>query len=73
MGFAHKKCTSVFFLVVINIYVFSTEPRQYIKKQRHPLEGLMLKLKRLYFSHLMRRTDSFGKILMLVITDTLFQ
>ena len=30
------------------------------------LEGLMLKLKLQYFSHLMRRTDSFVKTLMLV-------
>ena len=29
------------------------------------LEGLMLKLKRQYFDHLIQRTDSFGKILML--------
>ena len=29
------------------------------------LEGLMLKLKLQYFDHLMRRADSFGKILML--------
>ena len=29
------------------------------------LEGLMLKLKLQYFSHLMRRADSFGKTLML--------
>ena len=28
-------------------------------------EGMMLKLKLQYFSHLMRRTDSFGKTLML--------
>ena len=31
----------------------------------HSLEGLMLKLKLQSFGHLMRRTDSFGKILML--------
>ena len=30
-----------------------------------PLEGLMLKLKLQYFGHLMRRTDSFEKTLML--------
>ena len=30
-----------------------------------PLEGLMLKLKLQYFSHLMRRADSFEKTLML--------
>ena len=31
----------------------------------YSLEGLMLKLKRQYFGHVMRRTDSFGKTLML--------
>jgi len=32
----------------------------------YSLEGLMLKLKLQYFGHLMRRTDSFEKTLMLV-------
>ena len=31
----------------------------------YSLEGLMLKLKRQYFGHLMRRADSFEKTLML--------
>ena len=31
----------------------------------HSLEGLMLKLKLQYFGHLMRRTDSFEKTMML--------
>ena len=31
----------------------------------YSLEGLMLKLRLQYFGHLMRRTDSFGKTLML--------
>ena len=31
----------------------------------HSLEGLMLKLKRQYFGHMMRRTDSLEKTLML--------
>ena len=31
----------------------------------YPLEGLMLKLKLQYFGHLMQRTDSFEKTLML--------
>jgi len=31
----------------------------------YSLEGLMLKLKLQYFGHLMQRTDSFEKILML--------
>ena len=43
-------------------------PNQSILKEISPeysLEGLMLKLKLQYFSHLMRRTDSFEKILIL--------
>ena len=32
---------------------------------KYSLEGLMLKLNLLYFGHLMRRTDSFEKTLML--------
>ena len=42
--------------------------KQSILKEISPeysLEGLMLKLKLQYFGHLMRRTDSFEKILML--------
>ena len=41
---------------------------QSILKEIYPeysLEGLMLKLKRQYFGHLMQRTDSFEKTLML--------
>ena len=34
-------------------------------RPEHSLEGLMLKLKLQYFGHLMRRADSFEKILML--------
>jgi len=40
----------------------------YIQKEIGPecsLEGLILKLKLQYFGHLMRRTDSFEKTLML--------
>ena len=43
-------------------------PNQSILKEVSPeysLEGLMLKLKLQYFGHLMRRTDSFEKTLML--------
>ena len=36
---------------------------------KHSLEGLMLKLKLQYFGHLMRRTDSFEKTLMLGKTE----
>ena len=42
--------------------------KQSIQKEISPkysLEGLMLKLKLLYFGHLMRRADSFEKTLML--------
>ena len=35
----------------------------------YSLEGLMLKLKLQYFAHLMGRTDSFEKILMLGKTE----
>ena len=35
----------------------------------YSLEGLMLRLKPQYFGHLMRRADSFGKILMLGIVE----
>ena len=35
-------------------------------KPEYSLEGLMLKLNLQYFGHLMQRTDSFEKILMLV-------
>ena len=35
------------------------------KTLESPLEGLMLKLKLQYFGHLMQRTDSFEKTLML--------
>ena len=36
----------------------------------YPLEGLMLKLKLQFFGHLMRRTDSFEKTLMLGKTES---
>ena len=42
-------------------------PNQSILKEISPeysLEGLMLKLKLQYFGHLMRRTDSFEKIML---------
>ena len=46
----------------------SKESNQFILKEISPeysLEGLMLKLKLLYFSHLMLRADSLEKTLML--------
>ena len=45
---------------------------QSILKEINPecsLEGLMLKLKLQYFGHLMRRTDSLGKAVMLGTTE----
>ena len=45
---------------------------QYILKEISPeysLEGLMLKLKLQYFGHLMNRTDSFEKTLMLEMIE----
>ena len=45
----------------------SKEIQQCILKEISPeysLEGLMLKLKLQYFGHLMRRTDSYEKVLM---------
>ena len=50
----------------------SKEIHQSILKEISPeysLEGLMLKLKLQYFGHLMRRTDSFEKTLMLGKTE----
>ena len=47
---------------------WTTRSNQSILKEISPeysLEGLMLKLKLQYFGHLMRRTDSFEKTLML--------
>ena len=38
-------------------------------QSKSSLEGLMLKLKLQYFGHLMRRTDSLGKTLMLGKTE----
>ena len=46
----------------------SKEINQSILKEinpKHSLEGLMLKLKLQYFGHLMQRSDSFEKTLML--------
>ena len=48
-------------------YVFRTGPKG--TQSFHSLEGLMLKLKLQYFGHLMRRTDSFEKTLMLGKTE----
>ena len=50
----------------------SRRSNQSILKEINPeysLEGLMLKLKLQYFGHLMQRTDSFEKTLMLAKTE----
>ena len=52
--------------------LLSRRSNQSILKKIHPeysLEGLMLKLNIQYFGHLMRRTDSLEKILMLGNTE----
>ena len=51
---------------------WTARPNQSIPQEISPeysLEGLMLKLKLQYFGHLMQRTDSFEKTLMLGKTD----
>ena len=53
---------------IIRLWVTGKRSNQSILKEISPeysLEGLMLKLKRQYFGHLMRRTDSLEKTLML--------
>ena len=53
---------------LLRIPLVAWRSNQYILKEISPeysLEGLMLKLKFQYFGHLMRRTDSFEKTLML--------
>ena len=52
----------------MNVPWTARRSNQFILKEINPeysLEGLMLKLKLQYFGHLMRRTDSFEKTLML--------
>ena len=53
---------------LLRIHWTARRPNQSILKEislEYSLEGLMLKLKRQYFGHLMQRTDSFEKSLML--------
>ena len=50
------------------LYYVLSNPNQSILKEISPecsLEGLMLKLKLEYFGHLIQRTDSFKKTLMM--------
>ena len=58
-----------FWIVVLRVPWTSRRANQSILKETSPeysLEGLMLKLKHQYFGHLMWRTNSLGKTLMLV-------
>ena len=69
-SFIHAIACSEFlsFLRLSNILLLHWNARksnQSIISQEYPLEGLMLKLKLQYFGHLMRRTDSLEKTLML--------
>ena len=69
-SFIHAIACSEFlsFLRLSNILLLHWNARksnQSIISQEYSLEGLMLKLKLQYFGHLMRRTDSLEKTLML--------
>ena len=46
-------------------YIKTVKGNQKEINSKYSLEGLMLKMKLQYFGHLMQRTDSFKKILML--------
>ena len=50
-------------VIIVQMYVFCRNSTL----SKNSLEGLMLKLKFQYFGHLMQRTDSFQKTLMLNI------
>ena len=54
----HVAANSIFFMAEYQSTLKEISPD-------YSLEGLMLKLKLQYFGHLMRRTDSFEKTLML--------
>ena len=61
-----------YMVVVSIIYVYFTRSNQSILKEinlEHSLEELMLKLKLQYYGHLMRKTDSLEKTLMLRKTE----
>ena len=59
-------CLSFFFLIWI-MGIIKESPKRILKEisPKYSLKGLMLKLKLQYFGHLMQRTDSLGKTLML--------
>ena len=59
-------------LIILNITLDCKRYNQSILKEINPeysLEGLILKLKPQYFGHLMQRTDSLEKTLMLKKTE----
>ena len=59
-------------LIILNITLDCKRSNQSILKEINPeysLEGLILKLKLQYFGHLMQRTDSLEKTLMLRKTE----
>ena len=63
-------CACFFFLIWI-VGILKESPKRILKEisPKYSLEGLILKLKLQYFGHLMRRTDSLGKTLMMGKTE----
>ena len=62
MGKQWKQCQSLFFGAPKSLQMVTAAIKL---KDAYSLEGLILKLKLQYFGHLMQRTDSFEKTLML--------
>ena len=61
------------FFICIGLQITARRSNQFILKEISPeylLEGLMLKLKLQYFGHLMERTDSFEKTLILGMIES---
>ena len=52
-------------MTAVTVYSDFGDPTQKEMSPEYSLEGLMVKLKFQYFGHLMRRTDSLEKTLML--------
>ena len=64
----HRVNDAIYWRRLLRVPWTARRPNQSILKEINPeysLEGLMLKLKLQYFVHLMRRTDSLEKTLML--------
>ena len=64
----HKESDTTERLHFTSLYLLQGDPNQSILKEISPeysVEGVMMKLKLQYFGHLMRRTNSFEKTLML--------